>query len=224
MINTLDGYLALVTSEHFQRPDYIAVLTAILQPFVDEQAVLETISARYDLDVAIGAQEDTTGQWVGVTRFLQVPLANVYFSFDTDGLGFDQGTWFGPFNPTTGLVRLSDADYRTLLFARVASNSWDGTIEGAYNAWNTLFEGTGHQILIQDNQDMSMVVALWGSTPTAVVNALFTGGHLTLKPATVRVAAYLTPTIPEAPFFGFDMDNEFVAGFDEGAWGAMTVP
>lgn len=47
-------------------------------------------------------------------------------------------------------------------------------------------------------------------------------GYLTVKAAGVWAVALKTPSV-ETPsegskFFGFDMDNEFISGFDVGAW------
>jgi hypothetical protein len=141
-----------------------------------------------------------------------------YFSFDEAGLGFDQGTWLGPFDPTSGLVALPDAQYRILLYATIAANNWDGTIPGAYNAWNTIFEPLGYSILIQDNQDMTMDIALIGPAPDAVTLALFTGGYLSLVPAGVGITNYYLPSIPGDPVFGMDAENSSISGFDVGAW------
>src|ERR1039458_1627914 len=132
-------YLRLVTSEHIDKPNFIATLTAVLQPLADVQVRLAGMPGIFDLDVAVGDQEDKTGQWVGISRELQEPLTGVYFSLDTVGLGFDQGTWKGPFDPSTYLTALPDDAYRLLLRAKILNNKWDGTIPGAYAAWAELF-------------------------------------------------------------------------------------
>ena len=212
-------YLNLVTSEHRNKPNFIAFLTAVLQPLVDTQAVLLTMSGLYDLDVAVGQQLDVVGQWVGASRNLSVPLIGVYFAFDMANIGFDQGTWYGPFDPTSGLVSLPDDAFRTLIRATIAANHWDGTINGAYAAWNILFAGTGIGILIQDLGDMHMLFALTGPVPDAVTLALLEGGYLSLVPAGVQVDNYYSPSVPDTPYFGFDAQNSNVAGFDTGAWG-----
>lgn len=222
MSGDVTPYLGLVTSEHQGKPNFTATVTTSVQPFADSQDVLASMPALYDLDLAVGAQLDTVGLWIGRTRFLSVPLTNVYFSFDTTGLGFDQGTLFGPFDPTTGLVALPGANYRILLRAVAAANQWDGTIPGAYTIWNTLFAGTGFGILIFDNEDMTMDLALTGPLPDAVTLALFAGGYLSLKPGGVRINNFITPTVPDAPYFGFDLENSGISGFDVGAFGALT--
>lgn len=218
----LSQYTSLITSEHNEKPRFMAMVSLLGQWAVDRRNMLASIPGLFDIDDAVGQQLDWVGQWVGVSRNLSIPLTGVYFSFDTAGLGFDQGTWLGPFDPTTGLVSLPDNAYRTLLYAVIAANNWDGTVPGAYTAWNTIFEPLGYSILIEDGQDMTMTVALIGPTPDAVTLALFTGGYLNLRPAGVGITFYYTQSVPNVPIFGFDAENSSISGFDVGAW-AVSV-
>ena len=169
-------------------------------------------------------QLDVLGLWIGANRQLSTPLTNVYFSFDVDGLGFDQGTWYSQFQPTNQFVFLSDDQYRLLLRARIANNNWDGTTPGAYAIWDQVFFGTGYGILIQETSVMHMLFALTGNVPDAVTLALFTGGYLNIKPAGVKIDAFVTPTVPDTPYFGFDVENTSISGFDVGAWGLLSSP
>lgn len=212
-------YLARITSKHNQKPKYMQMVGEVAQPFADNIAILNSMYALFDVDVAVGAQLDVVGQWIGVGRDISVPLTGVYFSYDTPGLGLDEGTIYNSFNPLSGLVRLGDEAYRTLLYARIANNHWDGSIEGAYVVWDIAFSGTGIGILIQDLGGMHMIMALTGDITDAVTLALFKGGYLSLKPAGVRVDAYYTPSVPNTPYFGLDVENDVIAGLDVGAWG-----
>jgi hypothetical protein len=212
-------YLGLITSEHNQRPKFMAMMENNAQPYADNVQVSSSMFALFDVDFAIGSQLDIVGQWIGVTRDISVPLTGVYFTLDSTTLGFDSGTWFNEFNPITGVTRLSDEAYRTLLRARIANNQWDGTIPGAYAIWDSAFSGTGIGILIQDLDTMHIIYAMTGPVPDAVTLALFTGGYLNLKPAGVIVDGYITPTVDGAPYFGFDAENTGISGFDVGAWG-----
>lgn len=215
-------YVELITSEHNQKPNLLATVSLLVHGLADTAAVLATIPGLYDLDVAVGGQEDTVGQWVGRTRFLTEPLTGVYFSFDTAGLGFDQGVWLGPFDPTTGLVALFDEAYRVLLKATIAANQWDGTIPGAYAAWDVLFAGDDFTLLIFDHGDMTMTVGFIGASPDLVTLGLLeTGQLLKLKPAGVRIDYYVIPSVPDVPLFGFDLENSSISGFDVGAWGTL---
>jgi hypothetical protein len=218
----LTDYTSLITSEHQSAPRFMAMVSLLAQWAVDRRDLLASIPALYDIDSAIGQQLDRVGEWVGITRNLELPLTSVYFSLDATGLGFDQGTWKGQFDPTTGLVALPDDQYRILLYATIAANSWDGTVPGAYAAWNTVFRPLGYSILIQDNQDMTMTIALTGPAPDAVTYALFTGGYLNLRPAGVGITGYYLPSIPGQPIFGLDVENPALAGFDVGCWATLN--
>lgn len=220
MAADLERFLALLASQHQNKPKLEAALSAAIEPVVENADLSATIPALFDLDLAVGDQLDKTGEWVGVTRYLQVPLTGVYFSFDTDGLGFDEGVWKGPTDPSTGLVALPDEAYRLLLRVRILNNQWDGSIDGAYEIWDTLFEGTGLVVFIEDHGDLTMSLGLLGS-PDALSKAMFLNGLLNVKPAGVRMKSLL---FGEPPLFAFDIDNEYFAGFDEGSWAEVTHP
>lgn len=215
-------WLGLITSEFNLLPNFMNTVAVALQPLADALTVITSIPALYDLDLAVGVQLDTVGEWVGVTRFVNTPLTGVYFSFDTSGLGFNQGNWFGPFNPTTGVTRLADDAYRNLIRARISANYWNGSIPGAYAAWNSIFSPLGYTILIQDLPHMHMIYALLGPTPDAVTLAMFQQGLLSLKSAGVQIDSFMTPSAPSTPYFGFDSQNSSVSGFDTGAWGTLN--
>jgi hypothetical protein len=218
MTAQLTDYTSLITSEHQSAPRYMAMVSLLAQWAVDRRSLLASIPELYDIDTAVGQQLDRVGEWVGVSRKLSLPLTGVYFSFDAAGLGFDQGTWLGPFDPTSGLVSLPDDQYRILLYATIAANNWDGTVPTAYTAWNTIFAPLGYSILIEDNQNMTMDVVLVGPSPDAVTLALFTGGYLNLRPAGVGINNYYLPSVPGSPVFGMDVETASIAGFDVGGW------
>lgn len=224
---TLDEYLALVTSQHRHRPKFMAVLEALLKPLCAVDDVLQAMGPAFDLDTSVGVQLDQVGEWIGRSRLLSLPLTDVYFSWDADGVGWNQGVWKGMYDPDSGLVSLPDDVYRTLLRAKVAANSWDGTIPGAYAVWEAAFAATGSIILIQDNQDMSMVVGIAAVPPDAVTTQLLLQGYIPLKPGGVRVAYYaLTPaTDPNAAaLFAWDCDSAGLAGWGSGNYPKILNP
>jgi hypothetical protein len=213
----------LITSEHNLQPRFMATVTALVQAFADLNLVVGGMPSMFDLDNAAASQEDTLGLWVGVGRDVQVALVGVYFSLDDPSLGLDQGSMQGPSDPTTGLIILPDGAYRTLLRARIAANFWDGTVPGAYAAWNQLFAGTGFGILIQNAAKMHIIYALTGPVPDALTLALFQGGYLNLKPAAVMIDLYITPAVANTPYFGLDASTAAVAGLDVGQFGIETL-
>lgn len=216
---TLTQYLNLITGEHRFQPNYIASVTASISLLVDLENLFPIIESGFDLDSAIGEQLDFVGQWVGQSRNIPTPLVGVYFSWDTAGLGWDQGVWQGPEDAPQGLTVLADADYRLLLRCRIAENNWDGTIVGAAAGLANLFnnsETPGTLLFIQDNYDMTMDFIIAGEAPTAVFQALLYEGYLGFVPAGVGVNYFIVSSL--GPAFGFDMENDFVSGWDTGNW------
>lgn len=217
MTADITDYLNLITSEHRDKPKYVAMLSALIQGLADVKAVAQSLPQQFDLDTAVGVQLDAVGQWIGRTRILRVPIADVYFSWDTDAVGWDQGVWYQTGDPTDNIVSLPDEQYRTLLRAVAAANAWDGTIPNAYRVWSILFQGTGYGIVIIDNQNMSMDLGLYGQLPDALTIALLESGYLDLRPEGVRIAHYILPTA-SAPLFGFGLENAAISGFGVGCW------
>ena len=217
-MSTTDDYVALITNEHRDKQNFVATMRALTQGPSDVQNLLAALNLKFDLDQAIGVQLDQVGVWAGITRQVAVPLTGVYFAFDTVGVGFDQGSWQGPFDPSVGLVNLDDANYRVVIKAKVAANHWDGTLPDFLKIMALVFAGTPTLIFATDNQDMSMTVGLAGHLPSAVLISLLHGGYLVPKPEGVRLN-YISTSLDGSPIFGFDLNNGYIAGFDQGAWG-----
>ncbi|OYV51320.1 MAG: hypothetical protein B7X10_00805 [Burkholderiales bacterium 21-58-4] len=217
----ISGYLALVPSAN-QKPKFLAVLSAVIQPFADMQSLCSTMpSPVFDLDYAVGQQLDMLGEWIGVTRNLEVPLTGVFFSLDTAGLGLDEGILFGPYTPSDGLEQLPDEQYRLVLRVKIANNHWDGSLEGAYTLLNALFAGKVFTPFIQDLGDMTMSMGLAGGLVDPVSFALLTQGYLDLKPMGVTMVSYITPSV-SGPIFALDLENTLFAGLDVGALATIT--
>jgi hypothetical protein len=214
-------YTGLVTSEHADKPRFMAMIGGVAQAFVDIQNQLAATPQKFDLDSAGVVQLDAVGLWVGVTRNVNTPLTGVYFSLDTSGLGFDQGVWQGPFDPTTGVVSLDDDTYRLLIRAKIGANSWDGTLATSAEILNSIFDG-GTFVFIQDNGDMSITYGIAGNVPSAIFLALLRGGYIPLKPEAVHINGYYVTSNPGGPLFGFDVENNLISGFDVGAWGVAA--
>ena len=220
-----DEYLRLVTSLHNQRPKFMAWVEALVQTFADQIAVILEMPTLFDVDIAVGDQLDKTGEWIGLSRYIKTPLEGVYFTFDEDGtLGWDRGIWWTPFDPLEGLTRLPDTLYRTVLKAKIGANHWNGTIPAVYAIYDQLFAGSGSTVIIQDNQDMSMTLAVIGKVPSPAMISILTSGLIPLRPEAVRLN-YVMPSVEDHAYFGFDVENDSIRGFDEGAWGtALTTP
>lgn len=133
MAGLVGYYLDLITSEHRDKPKYIAMVTALLQPSDDIFALGITIDDEFDVDLAVGKQEDTLGEIVDMDRTL-------------------------PYQPISAPSAVMDNEnYRAMIKAKIAKNMWRGGIEDMEDVWQALF---GTRIAIQDNQDMTITVSL----------------------------------------------------------------
>jgi hypothetical protein len=187
-------YTGLITSEHSSKPKFSAMVAAVAQTFADQQNCVAGMVGNFDVDTAIGAQLDVVGLWVGLTRNVTVPS-------------------------TSSVVSLDDATFRLLIKARSAANKWDGTPQQAAAILAMFYGAFGSYAFIQDNQDMSMNIAVAGNVPTPAQLAIFSQWYLPLKPAGVRVASQWVTTA-NAPIFGLDVENNFISGLDVGACSA----
>lgn len=212
---TIEDYLNLIPSINRDQPDFIDTLTLDVSPCVQVQELLTQMVPLFDVDVAVGDQLDIIGLWVGVSRNVSIPITGVYFTWD-DVItnGWDYGNW-EPSTPPSSITVLPDYAYRTLIKAKIAANHWDGTTDGAYAIWDSIF--TTITILIQDNQDMSYDLAIVGGIVDALTLALITGGYIPLKPEGVRVAAYYI-AIDSGPVFSWDLDTDLLQGWETGSW------
>ncbi|UGB47011.1 DUF2612 domain-containing protein [Frateuria edaphi] len=209
-------YTRLVTPQHADKPKYMAMLAAVFGCFVDQQNLLASLPATFDVDTAVGAQLDVVGQWVGVSREVSVPITGAYFAWDTAGLGWDQGNWQGPFDPTSGITALDDGTYRVLIKAKIGANHWDGTLPSAKAILDGVFTG-GSKTIIQDNGNMTITFGVAGTQPSVLLRAILSQGLLPLKPEAVHVDGYVMTSQDGTPLFGLDVENGYIAGLDVGA-------
>lgn len=221
-MKTVQDYLDLVTSEHSNKPKFMAMIAIHAAISVQIQTVLESMIPLFDLDTPpVGDQLDIIGQWVGVTRDVNIPITGIFFSWDdVVATGWELGIWKGD-NNSNSITTLPDPQYLTLIKARIAANHWDGTTEGAYAIWSVLFPNI--TLLIQDQQDMSFYVAIVGQVLDSLTLALLTGGYLPLKPEGVHINGYIVP-VDTNPLFGWDIDNSSIQGWDSGSWGSEIPP
>jgi hypothetical protein len=222
MSNTVQDYQNLLTSEHQKQPNLAAVIAACVGVPVQVQALMSSMIPLFDLATPpVGNQLDIIGEWVGVSRILQVPITGIFFTWDgAASVGWDSGIWQSV-DDSTSLVSLPDDVYLTLLLARIAANHWDGTTEGAYTIWSQLFPG--FNILIQDNQNMTYTFIVQGAVLDSLTLALLRGGYLPLKPEGVGITEYVVPA-NTGPLFGWDIQNSFIQGWDDGSWGIELAP
>lgn len=183
-------YLDLLTSQYRNSTKLNDWLEAYLNMLNDASITVEGMYGFFALDSALGDQLDILGEIIGQSRTLS-------------------------FQPTSGSSILDDTNYRLLLKAKIVKNHWNGQIGSLVSAWSVLFPDG--QIIVTDNQDMSMDVLIVGNFDS-LTQELIENGYIVPKPEGVKVN-YAFGTLP---VFGYDLDTGYVAGYDTGSWFSYT--
>lgn len=167
------------------KPKYLATVAASIVPFQEIQEAMRKFKSEFDIDVAVGAQLDTIGIWVGVNRTIPIPITGTYFRWGgTKAEGWGSGKWKGLGDASFGFDTLPDSLYRALIRAKIFANSWRGDIPGAYEIINAAMQIDG-AVKIIDNQNMTMTVRIQAGVLPAAKQAMITQGILPIKPAGV---------------------------------------
>lgn len=160
------------------------------------------------------------------TRVLLTPLDDISNCLNTFTEAFDLDLAIGaqlnflgqdvgasrvtPFQPSDGVSPILDDDtYRLLIKATIANNMWDGTQTSLSAIWQTLFPGG--TIVIDDQQNMTAIVVMSGSF-SSIIKDLIVNDLIVPRPETVQY----TYTFAQLPLLGFDQNNGFIAGLDQG--------
>jgi hypothetical protein len=222
MTKTVDDYAARITQFHYHRPRFQAEVRALASSPVQVGETAASLPEAFDLDLAAGVQLDAVGQWVGRDRFVPYPFESFWFSFDEPTKGFDMAVWRGPYDTTYGTYRLGDEDFRDLLYAQIALNQWDGTTESLSQALTEFYQlralNPDCLIFFSDNGNLSFELDVSGEWPPPMVMAMMAWPALDPDVGGMKFRTQVT-SVDGLPLFGFDMNNDYIAGFDDGAWG-----
>jgi hypothetical protein len=157
----------------------MALVGALVAPYVGIINFCEALQSAFDLDVAVGVQLDIIGLWVGVGRKIAVPVTGPSFSWNVSGAGWGQANW-GNSSGSSTIYILSDEDYRFLLRGRIAANHWNGTYGTLANVYAQCFADlAGVSAWVTDGLNMSVTVTVTG-TLSNVQQALLTGNYIGL--------------------------------------------
>lgn len=254
----MSKYTGLITNFHATKPLFYQHVDISTRPLIDISDTIKGLPTAFDIDFATGRQLDILGEWIGRNRSVAAPITGIFLEFDKNRVGWDQGTWLGPYDTTYAMVDLTDDVYRIVLKAKIGINNWNGQNGTLDDILQTALKGTGIQMFIIDNQDMSVSVMIvidpeyiiaiterlifdsainrgekvalpenykpsrYDTNPIDKLPAEFVfvirNGLLTVKAAGVRIREIVTPS-NGYKFFGFDAQTDYIAGFDNGAWG-----
>ncbi|WP_340619347.1 DUF2612 domain-containing protein [Xenorhabdus siamensis] len=209
-------YLKLITPQHRDSPKFVAHVNLITRLMSDITQSTLQLNEAFSLDKAVGVQLDAVGEWIGLSRYVKTPIVGVYFSLDTEAVGFDQGSWKRKYDSDSGFTELDDETYRTLLRVKIEANHWDGSGEMLESIYQRILPDSKTTLFFVDNQNMTMDVFMTGGVIPEVIKAVIRQGYLNIKPEAVRVNNYINSA--HCGLFGFDIQHDVIAGFDTGGW------
>ena len=184
MTASTDYFTGLVTTEHQDKPRYIETVSLSTQGFADQIALCNQAYDLYDLDNAVGVQLDAVGMWIGLSRFVSLDIQQ-FFSWDTEGLGWDQGVWWEIGDAESVVTQLQDAQYRQLLKIKIACNKFDGTLPSAIKILSDAVSTDGCTVAATEGH-MSVSFTITGPISN-VMKAVISGNYIPLKPAGIAV-------------------------------------
>lgn len=202
MADSNEKYLNLITSEHKTKPMYKSYVEAYLK------------------QLSIGTNQE------GTVTPLTTPGINNYYLAANELFNIETavGSQLDIIGELVGLGRklpvdsdnienpLNDETYRLLLRAKLLKNNWNGTFEGIQTLIGKLFPDYPWELV--DNQDMSITFNIIYADIPDDVRELFTLGYIIPKPAGVNIKY----NIQNAQAFGWDLQSDFVAGWETGIW------
>ncbi|WP_210454764.1 DUF2612 domain-containing protein, partial [Pantoea ananatis] len=75
-------------------------------------------------------------------------------------------------------------------------------------------------IFVVDNFDMTMDIYVSGTRLSPLMRTIISMGLLDIKPEGVRVRNHIISS-DTGKLFGFNLNNDFIAGFNTGVWGEI---
>lgn len=188
----MSKYTELITNYHRDKLNFVEHVDLSTGGILETSQNMQGFVSRFDLDIAIGEQLDILGKWIGRTREITAPIDDYFFSFDSPALGFDYGTWKNKYDPDTGIIKVGDADYRTMLRAKIGANNWDGRSETLPAILQSIYPNGEVKITYADNQDMTMTIYINGKAITNITKEIIRQGYLAVKPVGVSVTYEIT--------------------------------
>lgn len=185
-------YTALITSQHRDKPKFVAMVSAVAGAIGDITAAIQSLPRSFDLDDAVGKQLDIVGEWIGQPRTVGGVLTLGYFGFSDNvvaepfgeegdpsigGRFYEEGEAF------TSTSVLADPEYRTVLRAKILRNHYQGTTPEIVDALRLIFNAPAH---VDDDGTMSIIVVI--NAPISTIGqALLTDFDLLPRPAGVKI-------------------------------------
>lgn len=193
-------YQSLITSEHNQKPNFMAVVGVVAGAMADCLTAAEALQPAFSLPTAQGAQLDILGLWIGISRIIPNVLVPGYFGFSELSTGLPDGLqlpfgeltdisiggkWYEYGGTASGSTTLTDAEYLTILRAQITKNQSNGTLGAIENALQFIF---GAPCSVADNGTLNLALSINASV-APIDQALLQSLDILPRPAGVIIGS-----------------------------------
>lgn len=233
MMQNLDYYKRLVTSEYRHSPRFTGMVQKLLSYGLDIDNSINNMIVAFEVDNASTAQLDMLGSIVGVSRQLkfepsaaaigdvicpspaEMASGEVYpiiYTPTPDKLASTSMlTGYPPAEMGEGNL-LDDEVFRLMIKARIIQNTWKGTIGELYDLWDAVM-GANKKLSIEDLQDMSYNIVLQGDY-TQLEEELIIHAYVIPKPEGVRINVLTFVSTDGLPLFSYDYNTMRYSGYE----------
>jgi len=192
--HTCEWYIKLLTSEYQLAEKFKAWLRSVVCVYLqDTMTCANQLNYDFDIELAIGVQLDAIGEIVGQSRTLG----------------------FTPSDPAYLPVLYDDEIYRRVLKSRIALNHWDGQLGSIQEKWLRIFPGTN--IVITDNQDMTITVSVTGYMDE-LIKDMIEHDMIIPRPQGVMINYVWSPRDVKIFALDYEIIEPDYGGFDVAYW------
>ena len=232
MIQNLDYYKRLITSEYRHSPRFVTMVKKLVSYGIDLDDSINNMIVAFEVDNASTAQLDILGTIVGVSRQLtfeptaaaigevicpspaEIASGEIYPIIYTPAPDKMAGTPFLSGYPPAEMGDgnlLDDEVFRLMIKARIIQNAWKGTIGELYDLWNAVM-GADKKLSVEDLQDMSYNIVLQGDY-TQLEEELIIHAYIIPKPEGVRINVLTFVSTDGLPLFSYDYNTMRYSGY-----------
>lgn len=232
MMQNLDYYKRLITSEYRHSPRFVAMVKKLVNYGLDLDDSIANMIVAFEVDSASTAQLDILGMIVGTSRKLtfeptaaaigevicpspaEIASGEVYPIIYTPTPDKMAGTPFLSGYPPVEMGDgnlLDDEAFRLMIKSRIIQNTWKGTIGELYELWNAVM-GADKKLSIEDLQDMSYNIVLQGDY-TQLEEELIIHAYIIPKPEGVRINVLTFVSTDGLPLFSYDYNTMRYSGY-----------
>ncbi|HGH3561192.1 TPA: DUF2612 domain-containing protein [Acinetobacter baumannii] len=156
-------YIALLTSQHRDKPNFRKTVEAIINPLIDCLEFLNSLNDKFDLETATGDQLQILADWVGAPNSIPNSIPVSYFGFqgqsgsltwrEIDDPSIKSGYWRESGMSGYTALKLSPQLFKRVIKAKILLNKSDCSEQSAKEIISLVID---KQFKFRDNLNMTI--------------------------------------------------------------------